>query len=219
MRKIEQWLIKNSSRQALQSPISVSRYYYLNHLVIRFSDHLKPNLESKADLQVIYPTSSECDYYTVLYNNSCKLMVLNAKQIIDMLPTLIKLKELSIVEKPVVNVEDKSIKQVKEKITLTYPPLLLVPKKDNRKYDAIIYRCKLVWSQSEIDMFQSMLDSKYKSCIGLNNTFKEFLKIYPCTLKEALTLYWVICVNAKLTPTDDLLLEAMDYIENNYKEV
>lgn len=98
MRKIEQWLIKNSSRQALQSPISVSRYYYLNHLVIRFSDHLKPNLESKADLQVIYPTSSECDYYTVLYNNSCKLMVLNAKQIIDMLPTLIKLKELSIVE-------------------------------------------------------------------------------------------------------------------------
>lgn len=219
MRKIEQWLIKNSSRQALQSPISVSRYYYLNHLVIRFSDHLKPNLESKADLQVIYPTSSECDYYTVLYNNSCKLMVLNAKQIIDMLPTLIKLKELSIVEKPVVNVEDKSIKQVKEKITLTYPPLLLVPKKDNRKYNAIIYRCKLVWSQSEIDMFQSMLDSKYKSCIGLNNTFKEFLKIYPCTLKEALTLYWVICVNAKLTPTDDLLLEAMDYIENNYKEV
>lgn len=219
MRKIEQWLIKNSSRQALQSPISVSRYYYLNHLVIRFSDHLKPNLESKADLQVIYPTSSECDYYTVLYNNSCKLMVLNAKQIIDMLPTLIKLKELSIVEKPVVNVEDKSIKQVKEKITLTYPPLLLVPKKDNRKYDAIIYRRKLVWSQSEIGMFQSMLDSKYKSCIGLNNTFKEFLKIYPCTLKEALTLYWVICVNAKLTPTDDLLLEAMDYIENNYKEV
>lgn len=68
-------------------------------------------------------------------------------------------------------------------------------------------------------MFQSMIDSKYKSCIGLNNTFKEFLKIYPCTLKEALTLYWVICVNAKLTPTDDLLLEAMDYIENNYKEV
>lgn len=219
MRKIEQWLIKNSSRQALQSPISVSRYYYLNHLVIRFSDHLKPNLESKADLQVIYPTSSECDYYTVLYNNSCKLIVLNAKQIIDMLPTLIKLKELSIVEKPVVNVEDKSIKQVKEKITLTYPPLLLVPKKDNRKYDAIIYRRKLVWSQSEISMFQSMIDSKYKSCIGLNNTFKEFLKIYPCTLKEALTLYWVICVNAKLTPTDDLLLEAMDYIENNYKEV
>lgn len=219
MRKIEQWLIKNSSRQALQSPISVSRYYYLNHLVIRFSDHLKPNLESKADLQVIYPTSSECDYYTVLYNNSCKLMVLNAKQIIDMLPTLIKLKELSIVEKPVVNVEDKSIKQVKEKITLTYPPLLLVPKKGNRKYDAIIYRRKLVWSQSEIGMFQSMLDSKYKSCIGLNSTFKEFLKIYPCTLKEALTLYWVICVNAKLTPTDDLLLEAMDYIENNYKEV
>ena len=116
MRKIEQWLIKNSSRQALQSPISVSRYYYLNHLVIRFSDHLKPNLESKADLQVIYLTFSECDYYTVLYNNSCKLMVLNAKQIIDMLPTLIKLKEPSIVEKPVVDVEDKSIKQVKEKI-------------------------------------------------------------------------------------------------------
>ena len=219
MRKIEQWLIKNSSRQALQSPISVSRYYYLNHLVIRFSDHLKPNLESKADLQVIYPTSSECDYYTVVYNNSCKLMVLNAKQIIDMLPTLIKLKELSIVEKPVVNVEDKSIKQVKEKITLTYPPLLLVLQKDNRKYDAIIYRRKLVWSQSEIGMFQSMLNSKYKSCIGFNSTFREFLKTYPCTLKEALTLYWVICVNAKLTPTDDLLLEAMDYIENNYKEV
>ena len=68
-------------------------------------------------------------------------------------------------------------------------------------------------------MFQSMLNSKYKSCIGFNGTFRDFLKTYPCTLKEALTLYWVICINAKLTPTDDLLLEAMNYIENNYKEV
>ena len=218
MRKIEQWLIKNSSRQALQSPVSVSRYYYLKYLKIRFSDHLKPDLKSDADMQIIYPTSSECDYYTVIYNNSHRLMVLNAKQIIDMLPTLVKLKELSIVEKPVANVKDKNIKQVKEQITLTYPSALIVPQKDKRKYDTIIYKRKLVWNQSEIEMLQSMLTSKYKSCIGFNNTFKDFLKTYPCTLKEALTLYWVICVNAKLTPTDDLLLEAMDYIEKNYKE-
>ena len=65
-----------------------------------------------------------------------------------------------------------------------------------------------------------MLNSKYKSYIGFNYAFKDFLKkTYLCTLKEALTLYWVICINAKLTPTDDLLLEAMNYIENNYKEV
>ena len=67
-------------------------------------------------------------------------------------------------------------------------------------------------------MFQIMLNSKYNNCGGFNGTFKDFLKTYPCTLKEALTLYWVICVNAKLTPTDDLLLEAMDYIEKNYSE-
>ena len=219
MRKIEQWLIKNSSRQALQSSISVSRYYYLKHLKIRFSDHLKPDLKSDADMQIIYPTSSECDYYTVIYNNSYKLMVLNAKQIIDMLPTLVKLKELSIVEKPVTNIKDKNIKQVKEQITLTYPSALVIPQKSTRKYDTIIYKRKLVWNQSEIEMLQSMLDSKYNNCGGFNGTFKDFLKTYPCTLKEALTLYWVICVNAKLTPTDDLLLEAMDYIENNYKEV
>lgn len=218
MRKIEQWLIKNSSRQALQSPVSVSRYYYLKHLKIRFSDHLKPDLKSDADIQIIYPTSSECDYYTVIYNNSHRLMVLNAKQIIDMLPTLVKLNELSIVEKPIANVKDKNIKQVKEQITLTYPPLLIVPQKDNRKYDTIIYKRKLVWNQSEIEMLQSMLNSKYKHCKGFNGTFQDFLKTYPCTLKEALTLYWVICINAKLTPTDDLLLEAMDYIEKNYKE-
>lgn len=218
MRKIEQWLIKNSSRQTLQSPVSVSRYYYLKHLKIRFSDHLKPDLKSDTDMQIIYPTSSECDYYTVIYNNSNRLMVLNAKQIIDMLPTLIKLKELSIVEKPVANVRDKNIKQVKEQITLTYPSALVVPKKDTRKYDTIIYKRKLVWNQSEIEMLQSMLNSKYNNCGGFNGTFKDFLKTYPCTLKEALTLYWVICVNAKLTPTDDLLLEAMNYIEKNYSE-
>lgn len=218
MRKIEQWLIKNSSRQALQSPVSVSRYYYLKHLKIRFSDHLKPDLKSDADIQIIYPTSSECDYYTVIYNNSHRLMVLNAKQIIDMLPTLVKLNELSIVEKPIANVKDKNIKQVKEQITLIYPSALVVPQKDNRKYDTIIYKRKLVWNQSEIEMLQSMLNSKYKHCKGFNGTFQDFLKTYPCTLKEALTLYWVICINAKLTPTDDLLLEAMDYIEKNYKE-
>lgn len=67
-------------------------------------------------------------------------------------------------------------------------------------------------------MLQSMLNLKYKNCKGFNGTFQDFLKTYPCMLKEALTLYWVICINAKLTPTDDLLLEAMDYIEKNYKE-
>ena len=219
MRKIEQWLIKNSSRQAIQSQISVSRYYHIKHFIVRFSDHLRPELKSDSDLQIIYPTSSDCDYYTVFYQSSRKLMILNAKQIIDMLPTLVKIKELSIIEQPISNAENKEIKQVKEQVTLTYPPLLIVPQKDNRKYDAIIYRRKLVWNQSEIDMFQSMLNSKYKSCIGFNGTFRNFLKTYPCTLKEALTLYWVICINAKLTPTDDLLLEAMNYIENNYKEV
>lgn len=219
MRKIEQWLIKNSSRQAIQSQISVSRYYHIKHFIIRFSDHLRPELKCDSDLQIIYPTSSDCDYYTVFYQSSRKLMILNAKQIIDMLPTLVKIKELSVIEQPLSNVENKGIKQVKERVTLTYPPLLIVPQKDNKKYDAIIYRRKLVWNQSEIDMFQSMLNSKYKSCIGFNGTFRDFLKTYPCTLKEALTLYWVICINAKLTPTDDLLLEAMNYIENNYKEV
>lgn len=219
MRKIEQWLIKNSSRQAIQSQISVSRYYHIKHFIVRFSDHLRPELKCDSDLQIIYPTSSDCDYYTVFYKSSRKLMILNAKQIIDMLPTLVKIKELSIMEQPISNVENKGIKQVKERVTLTYPPLLIVPQKDNKKYDAIIYRRKLVWNQSEIDIFQSMLNSKYKSCIGFNGTFRDFLKTYPCTLKEALTLYWVICINAKLTPTDDLLLEAMNYIENNYKEV
>ena len=219
MRKIEQWLIKNSSRQAIQSQISVSRYYHIKHFIVRFSDHLRPELKCDSDLQIIYPTSSDCDYYTVFYKSSRKLMILNAKQIIDMLPTLVKIKELSIIEQPISNVENKEIKQVKERVTLTYPPLLIVPQKDNKKYDTIIYRRKLVWNQSEIDMFQSMLNSKYKSCIGFNGTFRDFLKTYPCTLKEALTLYWVICINAKLTPTDDLLLEAMNYIENNYKEV
>ena len=218
MRKIEQWLIKNSSRQAIQSQISVSRYYHIKHFIVRFSDHLRPELKSDSDLQIIYPTSSDCDYYTVFYQSSRELMILNAKQIIDMLPTLVKIKELSIMEQPISNVENKEIKQIKEQVTLTYPPLLIVPQKDNRKYDAIIYKRKLVWNQSEIDMFQSMLNSKYKSCIGFNGTFRNFLKTYPCTLKEALTLYWVICINAKLTPTDDLLLEAMNYIENNYKE-
>ena len=219
MRKIEQWLIKNSSRQAIQSQISVSRYYHIKHFIIRFSDHLRPGLKGDSDLQIIYPTSSDCDYYTVFYKSSRKLMILNAKQIIDMLPTLVKIKELSVMEQPISKVENKGIKQVKERVTLTYPPLLIVPQKDNKKYDAIIYRRKLVWNKSEINILQSMLNSEYKSCRGFNGTFRDFLKTHPCTLKEALTLYWVVCINAKLTPTDDLLLEAMNYIENNYKEV
>ena len=219
MRKIEQWLIKNSSRQAIQSQISVSRYYHIKHFIIRFSDHLRPKLECNSDLQIIYPTSSDCDYYTVIYNNSHKLMILNAKQIIDMLPTLIKLKELSIIEQPVANVDNKNIKQVKEQITLTYPPSLIAPKKSSvKKYADIVCKRKLIWNQSDINLLQGMLDDKYNSCLGFNGTFKDFLKTYPCTLKEVLTLYWVICVNAKLTPTDDILLESMDYIEKNYSE-
>ena len=58
MRKIEQWLIKNSSRQAIQSQISVSRYYHIKHFIVRFSDHLKPELKSDSDLQILYHTSS-----------------------------------------------------------------------------------------------------------------------------------------------------------------
>ena len=34
----------------------------------------------------------------------------------------------------------------------------------------------------------------------------------------SIALYWVICINAKLISIDDLLLEAINCIENNYKE-
>lgn len=76
MKKIEQYLQK-ASIVTKKSMTTISKYYFIKHLEIRYSDHI--NLFSNSDLQIIVSTCSNCDYYTIIYKNYSKIMILNAK--------------------------------------------------------------------------------------------------------------------------------------------
>ncbi len=97
MKKIEQYLQKLANN-VVQSKTTISQYYNIGTFNIRYSDHVV--FPAKVDLQIIFPTASFCDYYAVFYRETTKPMILNAKQIVNMLSVLTTINQLESVTKP-----------------------------------------------------------------------------------------------------------------------
>ena len=73
MKRIEKWLEKQSNYKKYAHS-TISKYYSIKHFIIRYSDHI--HFGSEADIQIIIPTSSKCDYYTVVYNNQSRIILM-----------------------------------------------------------------------------------------------------------------------------------------------
>lgn len=94
MKRIEQYLQKLSDN-VVNSKTTISQYYNIGTFTIRYSDHVV--FPAKVDL---HPTASFCNYYAVFYRETTKPMILNAKQISNMLNVLITISQLETITKP-----------------------------------------------------------------------------------------------------------------------
>ena len=218
MKRIEKWLEKQSNyKQYAHS--TISKYYSVKHLIIRYSDHV--HWESEADIQIIIPTSSKCDYYTVIYSNQSRIMILNAKQIIDMIPTLADVKELSVVESKPSKEEAKEKSRVKESITEVngwkWPnELITFSEYDSVKYQDFVNNKKArVWSIDSVKRLQSLLSSKYSKIKGYNGEFVKFMLTTETTINELHNIFYIICILNNSTPNISLCNTVLNYIRNN----
>ena len=93
MTRLEKFLFSRCS-EMIQSETTYSRYFIIENLSIRLSDHISMNTTS--DIQVIIPNNDiAAGLYTVIFGNNGKTLIWNAKQIVEFLPSMVLMKDMT----------------------------------------------------------------------------------------------------------------------------
>lgn len=195
MKRIEQYLQKLPDN-VVDSKTTISQYYNIGTFTIRYSDHVV--FPAKVDLQIIKPTASQCDYYAVFYRETTKPMILNAKQISNMLGVLITISQLETITKPpiVVPNTDKFI----------YPINLI------QSPDIDFHPKSTPWDIKSINKLQGIITKLYNTSNGFS-VFKLFLIKTPCTCTEAVTIYYTVRIlNNIEIPSEPLYKTVLTHI-------
>ena len=194
MKKIEQYLQKLANN-VVQSKTTISQYYNIGTFTIRYSDHVV--FPAKVDLQIIFPTASFCDYYTVFYRETTKPMILNAKQIVNMLSVLATINQLESVTKP---------PTIPATDTLTFPTKLVTVPDDG------FHIYSTPWNNKSMQRLQGIVTKLYNTSKGFT-IFRLFLVSNPCTCAEAVTIYYTVRVLNNITmPSEPLYKTVLTHI-------
>lgn len=202
MKKIESYLTKISNNQ-VNSKTTLSKYFNIGNLTIRYSDHIcyPP---SKVDLQIVAPSGSKCDYYLVIYKDASKPMILNAKQIISMLDTFVAISSLESITRPPIE------KQVTDTVIDELPTKLVKLPALKSKYNSIINGI-VSWDGSNLKLLQSILTYMYASTKNFGDLSRYLLES-SCTTVQAITLYKHLTHN-NIPLTFDNCNRIMNYIK------
>ena len=196
MKRIEQYLQKLSDN-VVNSKTTISQYYNIGTFTIRYSDHVV--FPAQVDLQIIFPTASFCDYYAVFYRETTKPMILNAKQISNMLSVLITISQLETITRPptVISNTDKFI----------YPIHLI------QSPDIDFHSSSTPWDIKSINKLQGIISKLYNTSKGFS-VFKLFLIKTPCTCTEAITIFHAVrMINDITSPTEALYNDVLNHIK------
>ena len=93
MTRLEKFLFSRCS-EMIQSETTYSRYFIIDNLSIRLSDHI--SLNTTSDLQIIIPNNNDAvKTYTVIFGNNGKILHWNAKELIAFLPSMVLMKDMT----------------------------------------------------------------------------------------------------------------------------
>ena len=93
MTRLEKFLFSRCS-EMIQSETTYSRYFIIENLSIRLSDHI--SLNTTSDLQIIIPNNDiAAGLYTVIFGNNGKTLIWNAKQIVEFIPSMVLMKDMT----------------------------------------------------------------------------------------------------------------------------
>lgn len=222
MTKLEKFLLTTASEMN-QSDTTESRYFKINNIFVRLSDHISPDTTS--DIQIITPVNKlNAGLYTVLLKDSYKILIWNLKQIKEFLPSLILMKEvttrsvrkpskaktsiekieLAQQEKDIVEHKLVFIKKIKSKVR---------PEKLAASERAVFLRNKSTWSIAEIRNLSLMMNKEFGRGDSINDDFQTFLNCNSLDYTDVLNLYKIIVIDNEEVPTIELLQEAYSYIK------
>ena len=222
MTKLEKFLLTTASEMN-QSDTTESRYFKINNIFVRLSDHISPDTTS--DIQIITPVNKiEAGLYTVLLKDSYKILIWNLKQIKEFLPSLILMKEVTTrsVRKP--NKAKTSIEKIElaqqEKNIVEHKLVFikkikskLRPEKLAASERLIFLRNKSNWSIAEIRSLSFMMNKEFGRGDSINDDFQIFLNCNSLDYTDVLNLYKIVVIDNEEVPTIELLQEAYSYIK------
>lgn len=221
MTKLEKFLLAKSS-EMISAETTFSRYFIVNNISIRLSDHISRDTES--DIQIIIPTNEvPAGLYTVLFGNSNKVLIWNCKQIQEFLPSMILMKEMntkSLKPQPVRKTAVEKIELVQNPEPLKesqlefkgwYASKLKISSlsADQRR---IFGKANSTWCVNDIGVLSSMLFKEFKQGNLVNEDFQIFLNCTPANYGEVINLYKTVVIDNNKTPTIELLQEAWSLI-------
>lgn len=177
MKKLEKQL-KKLSNNLIESKTTLSKYYTINNVIIRISDHL--TVDAHADLLIIVPSNNVVDKYIVTFKDCMKFYLWNTDQILDYIPYLDKY----------LNLTTKTLKVTSESSEFKIVKTTLVADKltkDERKVWSA--GNSKVWTSSDIMDLENVLRRDLLKPVVLSEEFKEFLYKHTMKYTRVLNLY------------------------------
>lgn len=225
MTRLEKFLFSRCS-EMIQSETTYSRYFILDNLSIRLSDHI--SLNTTSDLQIIIPNNDiAAGLYTVIFGNNGKTLIWNAKQIVEFIPSMVLMKDMTTIS--TVPKDPNRAKSAIEKIEIAKNVEPVVKKMLEFNGELCTSKVKLntcsacerqtlakkksTWNIQEIRPLSNLFRKEFDRGDSINDDFQIFLNCTCVDYNDVLNIYKIVVVDNKKVPTVELLQEAYSYIK------
>ena len=225
MTRLEKFLFSRCS-EMIQSETTYSRYFIIENLSIRLSDHI--SLSTTSDLQIIIPNNDiAAGLYTVIFGNNGKTLIWNAKQIVEFLPSMVLMKDMTTMS--ILPKDPARTKSAIEKIELAKSGEPAVKKLLEFNGELCTSKVKIntcsacerhtlakkksTWNIQEIRPLTSLFQREFGRGDSINDDFQIFLNCTCVDYNDVLNIYKIVVVDNKKVPTVELLQEAYSYIK------
>ena len=225
MTRLEKFLFSRCS-EMIQSETTYSRYFIIENLSIRLSDHI--SMSTTSDIQVIVPNNDiAAGLYTVIFGNNGKTLIWNAKQIVEFIPSMVLMKDMTTIstlpkdpartKSAIEKIEiAKKVEPVVKKL-LEFNGELCTSKVRINSCSACerqaLAKKKATWNSQEIKPLTSLFRKEFGRGDSINDDFQIFLNCTSVDYNDILNIYKIVVVDNKKTPTIELLQEAYSYIK------
>lgn len=225
MTRLEKFLFSRCS-EMIQSETTYSRYFIIENLSIRLSDHI--SMSTTSDIQVIIPNNDiTAGLYTVIFGNNGKTLIWNAKQIIEFIPSMVLMKDMTTMS--ILPKDPSRTKSAIEKIEIAKKVEPVVKKMLEFNGELCTSKVRIntcsacerqtlakkksTWNIQEIRPLTSLFQREFGRGDSINDDFQIFLNCTCVDYNDVLNIYKIVVVDNKKVPTVELLQEAYSYIK------
>lgn len=225
MTRLEKFLFSRCS-EMIQSETTYSRYFIIENLSIRLSDHI--SLNTTSDLQIIIPNNDiAAGLYTVIFGNNGKTLIWNAKQIVEFIPSMVLMKDMTTMsilprnpdrtKSAIEKIEIAKSGESAVKKLLEFNGELCTSKVRINTCSACerqaLAKKKSTWNIQEIRPLTNLFHKEFGRGDSINDDFQIFLNCTCVDYNDVLNIYKIVVVDNKKVPTVELLQEAYSYIK------